>query len=53
METKEGEVELPEITPEMEDIIISSNLAEESQLLIEEYRIPISGKDIRTLSGLE
>jgi hypothetical protein len=51
-EEEEEEEDLPEITPEMEEVIRSSFRASGSTQLIEAYRIPISGKDIRTLHGL-
>ena len=50
---KEGEepTELPEITEQME-VVIRNTERSRNQVLVEAFKIQITGKDIRTLRGL-
>lgn len=51
-EEEEEDVVLPEITAEMESVINSSLRSRDSTELVTAHRIPITGKDIKTLNGL-
>jgi len=51
-EDEEEDTTLPDLTPEIMEVINSAFSARGSQQLIEAYRIPITGKDISTLKGL-
>lgn len=50
-ESPEDELSLPEITDDMEEVVASA-LQSGSVTLIDAYKIPITGKDVNTLRGL-
>jgi sentrin-specific protease 1 len=51
-EEEEEETELPEITPDMEEVIRRAYRARDSEKLVQAYKIDICGKDVDTLKGL-